>query len=626
MSESYLPLFRKYRPQSFKNLVGQENLTKALGNAIELNRIANAYLFCGPRGTGKTSSARILAKSLNCETGPTLEPCQKCAQCVDITNSKGLDVIEIDAATNRGVEGAEELITQAHYAPISGKYKIFIIDEVHMLTNTAFNALLKTFEEPPSNVVFILATTEPQKVIETIISRTQRFDFRRITIEDIVNRLDFISKEENINITKEALYTIAKNVSGGLRDSLALLDQVSILGAKAEITKDVIEELLGKVTFDKLIKLLDFIVNREVDSAIAFANEIFASGSEPRNLCENFMEFLRNVIIALNTKDPSKAEFATLTAQEVQEIISKNYSNSNINHILEIVVEYYKEIKFATNPYLWIELFIIAAIKENVDVNNIPEIKLNVAPQRAVETPIAIAPTPQTVQAIPKEAVAELVTEVVPEIKEAPVVKEVIKEAPIAPKEIVEEISRLEEVAPVQEVEPVQVASQSVSQNASQNNVEDGDAHVVWANIVNAIESVPAKFFYSGMAKLIKIEENRIVLGFVNQNVISQAKSDMKFSQLKNGAKNYYGDTYSFEFLQVSEDELKKLKPAPKVEVQRQSAPQPVAVAQNNVENNTFEQKKEQAPQKNEEIQQISATHSPKVKEMLEAFNGKIVD
>ena len=268
MEQNYLPLFRKYRPQSFKDIVGQESLVKALSNAIELNRIANAYLFCGPRGTGKTSSARILAKSLNCEHGPTLEPCQKCASCIDITNAQGLDVIEIDAASNRGIQDAKELINQVQYAPIHGKYKIFIIDEVHMLSNDAFNALLKTFEEPPKNVIFILATTEPHKVLETIVSRCQRFDLRRITTQDIVKRLREIADIENIKITQEALYTIAKNVSGGLRDSLALLDQVSILGIKEEITKDLIEELLGKVNFDILLNLLNQIYNQDTQAAI----------------------------------------------------------------------------------------------------------------------------------------------------------------------------------------------------------------------------------------------------------------------------------------------------------------------------------------------------------------------
>ena len=309
MEQNYLPLFRKYRPQSFKDIVGQENLVKALTNAIELGRIANAYLFSGPRGTGKTSTARIFAKSLNCEHGPTTEPCQKCPSCVDITNATGLDVIEIDAASNRGIQEAKELISQVQYAPINGKYKIYIIDEVHMLTNEAFNTLLKTFEEPPKNVIFILATTEPHKVLETIISRCQRFDLKRITVDDIVKRLREISDIENIKITDSALLTIAKNVSGGLRDSLALLDQVSILGVKEEIDKDLIEELLGKINFEILFNLLNLMVEKDVEKTLLEIDNIYAKGNEPKSLAENFIEFLKNVIMVLNSNDEKYMRF-----------------------------------------------------------------------------------------------------------------------------------------------------------------------------------------------------------------------------------------------------------------------------------------------------------------------------
>ena len=236
MNEKYVPLYRKYRPQTLEEVVGQEHIKKALTNAIELNKIAHAYLFTGPRGTGKTSSARILAKSLNCKNGPTVKPCGKCESCIDITNSTPVDVIEIDAASNRKVEDAQNILEKIQYVPVNGKYKIYIIDEVHMLSNTAFNALLKTLEEPPENVIFILATTEPQKVLDTIKSRCQRFDFKRITTEDIVKHLEYISKQEGINIEKEALYAIAKNSAGGMRDSISLLDQLSVLGTTTAIT------------------------------------------------------------------------------------------------------------------------------------------------------------------------------------------------------------------------------------------------------------------------------------------------------------------------------------------------------------------------------------------------------
>ena len=229
MNEKYIPLYRKYRPQTLEEVVGQAHIKKALTNAISMNKISHAYLFTGPRGTGKTSTARIFAKSLNCKEGPTIHPCGVCENCVDITNSVPMDVIEIDAASNRKVEDAQNILEKVMYAPVNSRYKIYIIDEVHMLSNTAFNALLKTLEEPPKNVIFILATTEVHKVLDTIKSRCQRFDFRRITTDDIVKHLRYISDKEGINITDDALFTIAKNSAGGMRDSIALLDQLSIL-------------------------------------------------------------------------------------------------------------------------------------------------------------------------------------------------------------------------------------------------------------------------------------------------------------------------------------------------------------------------------------------------------------
>ena len=573
MSENYLPLFRKYRPQSFKDLVGQENLVKALTNAIELNRIAHAYLFCGPRGTGKTSSARIFAKSLNCVEGPTVEPCQKCASCVDITNATGMDVIEIDAATNRGVEGAEDLIAQVHYAPVSGKYKIFIIDEVHMLTATAFNALLKTFEEPPENVIFILATTEPHKVLETIVSRCQRFDFRRITVDDITKRLREISDIENIKITDDALFCIAKNVSGGLRDSLALLDQVSILGAKEEITKDTIEELLGKVTFDRLMKLLDLIIEGDIEKSLELIDDIYLKGSEPRNLCENFMEFLRNIIITLSAKEPQNVtKFSALTKEDIETIVAKNYDKNLVSDILNTAIEYFKEVKFATNPYLWVELMVIEAAR----IKNAPK-KVEIQPEiKAQKQEVKTVVQPQE----PK-------------------------------KEIIQEPKGTAQEQPQEPKEQVQIQAQS------------GSEFDIWSAIVNSIESVPAKFFYSGMAKLVEIDDNRIILGFINQNVITQAKSELKQKALVEGEKRAFGGKYVFEFVQLGGD-IKSLEGAivkpvvkPQVKPQIQKEEKPVKHSQ--------QEDSEPVEQKAQSKVNMS-TYSPKVQEMLEAFSGKIID
>ena len=578
MSENYLPLFRKYRPQAFCDLVGQESLVKALSNAIELNRIVHAYLFCGPRGTGKTSSARIFAKSLNCEHGPTLNPCQKCASCIDITNATGMDVIEIDAAANRGVEDAEDLIEQVHYAPINGKYKIFIIDEVHMLSTAAFNALLKTFEEPPENVVFILATTEAQKVPETIISRCQRFDFKRITVDDIVKRLREISEIEKIKITDDALFNIAKNVSGGMRDSLALLDQVSILGAREEITKDMIDELLGKVTFDKLINLLDKILLHDVENALTLVDEIYSKGSEPRNLCENFMEFLKNIIIILNSKNPHDVtKFCSLSTVDIDTIVKKNYDPKKCSRILDIAIEYYKEVKFATNPYLWVELLIIQAAKTQ-------DIQQNISVQVQQIKPVE--------QKIVKE-------EIKPIQKEEKEVQSQIQEPP----------QNIEEESKVQE------PPQQIQSSDGLNPVD------IWSKIVNSIESVPAKFFYSGMAKLVEIDENRIVLGFINHNVITQAKSDLKHKALIEGEKKAFSGVYSFEFVQLGGD----IKPLEGAAVKPIVKSQPPKEIKKEVKETTLQQEQniqEEKPKENLN----EAFYSPKVKEMLEAFSGKIID
>ena len=294
---SYLVLARKYRPQSFDELQGQDHIIKILKQSVETKRIAHAFLFCGPRGIGKTSSARILAKSLNCQNGPTLKPCGECFACQEIVKGNSFDVIEIDGASNRGIDEIRALRENVKFAPSYGRYKIYIVDEVHMLTAEAFNALLKTLEEPPEHVIFIFATTEANKVPATILSRCQRFDFKRIPLETISANLREISKQEFIKIADEALFAIAKAAAGSMRDALGILDQLSALGQKGVESSDVFS-MLGIVEMEYLFELTDALVDRDAPKAMIVLNQIIEAGKDLKQLSKDLTEHFRHMMIA----------------------------------------------------------------------------------------------------------------------------------------------------------------------------------------------------------------------------------------------------------------------------------------------------------------------------------------
>jgi DNA polymerase-3 subunit gamma/tau len=361
-SMSYEPLHHKYRPRSFAQLVGQEAIATTLTNAIRAAKIAPAYLFTGPRGTGKTSSARILAKSLNClKTDiPTPEPCGVCDVCQGITKGYSLDVIEIDAASNTGVDNIREIIERAQFAPVQCRYKVYVVDECHMLSTAAFNALLKTLEEPPKHVVFVLATTDPQRVLPTIISRCQRFDFRRIPLEAMVQHLSDIASKENINITPEAVTLVAQIAQGGLRDAESLLDQLSLLSG--EITPDRVWDLVGSVSERDLLTLLSAIATNNPEAVLDCTRKILDRGREPLIILQNLAAFYRDLLIAKTA--PSRQDLVACTLQTWKALIdlAQQLDISTIllgqQHLRTTEVQ----LKNTTQPRLWLEVTLLGLL------------------------------------------------------------------------------------------------------------------------------------------------------------------------------------------------------------------------------------------------------------------------
>jgi len=293
---SYVVLARKYRPQTFDEIAGQAHITELLKKSIQLKRLAHAYLFCGPRGIGKTSCARIFAKALNCQNGPTPIPCGKCSSCVDTTKGTSFDVIEIDGASNRGIDEIRTLRENVKFVPTYGRYKVYIVDEVHMLTSEAFNALLKTLEEPPEHVKFVFATTEPNKVPATILSRCQRFDFKRISVKTTVEALASVCKQEKLKIEPDALHAIAKASMGSLRDALSVLDQLSVLSQQTIKASDV-TGMLGLVETQCLFDLADSIAAKDCETGLQILDKILDQGKDVKQLFRNLVEHFRHLMV-----------------------------------------------------------------------------------------------------------------------------------------------------------------------------------------------------------------------------------------------------------------------------------------------------------------------------------------
>ena len=621
MNEKYIPLYRKYRPQRLEEVVGQEHIKKALKNAIELNKISHAYLFTGPRGTGKTSTARIFAKSLNCKEGPTINPCGVCENCIDITNSTPMDVIEIDAASNRKVEDAQNILEKVMYAPVNSRYKIYIIDEVHMLSTTAFNALLKTLEEPPKNVIFILATTEVHKVLDTIKSRCQRFDFKRITTDDIVKHLRYIADNEKINITDDALYTIAKNSAGGMRDSIALLDQLSVLDGDEAISTDDINNLLGRLSFDTLNSLADKIVNSKPQEAIEELEKIYNSGNEPVQILTNLMDYLKNLLIVKNCRKEIVFELTQANDAQVKAMTaqSENIETHQIVFLIDKCSEYIKELKLTNNPRLWLEVAIIdlANLTENTSLlelqNRIARLESgNVQPVKVSAYKTAPAPVMKSEMQRTEHAKPDIVLhkeEEKVQATEKPQEKEPVSSEPKA-----------ESAHNTDDFSPMPMSKHS----------DGADIAVLWGRLLDNVHSAPTRALLKQWANPVKT-----VLTMKNEIFLNQVQSGSKKQAVVDAVNSLFSQENSNVVIRLphaDDIQIKPVQPATKNIEAPKPKPSPVMKSvqmEPEVSSDEVEELKEDV-QTNVESESASkitnSLHSDNVNMVIDVFEGKVID
>ena len=582
MPNIHKPFHQKYRPNNLDELVGQKFISITLKQALLTKKIAPAYLFNGPRGTGKTSSARIFAKSLNCQAfdQPTITPCCKCDLCRQITDGSALDIIEIDAASNTGVENIREIIERARFAPTQARWKVYVIDECHMLSTAASNALLKTIEEPPSRVVFILATTNPERVLNTIKSRCQKFDFRRISPSDIFQHLSEIAEKESIEYEVQALKMIAKRSNGGMRDAQSLLEQLNLL--PEGITINNIQNLLGEVSESELTNLIKSLVENNPESLIITCNKLYDAGNEPLQIIIGLLNITRDLLLHTTNNKYSDLYYTSDEFRDELDKISKTINKSTIinwhNNLRNI--EY--QIKSSDNPRLWFEIH-LTGLLDSQEINsfeNKQESKNNTTEEKHESRKNIPINKENISDEIPKPSIQEEITH----------------------KELIEKKDEKLEKFEVLEKESIENISEN-NQNNPGSNLKDK-----WELILSKVELPSTRMLLSQQAELESFDSEKITIA-LSPNWESMIKSRKVI--IENTVKKIFGDGIILNF---STKQLNKSNPTNTPEI-----------TQNEV--NNFRPIKKIEPKTNSSTKiSNEETYDDSSKNLANFFNGEIID
>lgn len=506
---AYQALYRVWRSQRFDDVVGQDAITQTLKNAISQQKISHAYLFTGPRGTGKTSAAKIFAKAINCPNSRDGEPCNECANCRAITNGQFDDVIEIDAASNNGVDEIRFLTERANYSPTKGKYKVYIIDEVHMLSSGAFNALLKTLEEPRESLVFILATTEPHKIPATIISRTQRFDFKRIDTHAIVGRMQYILEESNQPYEEQALEIIAQAAEGGMRDALSMLDQ-AISFADGTVTLADVMTVTGSLTYEMMDQLLDHCFQHDAGAALTDLAAILAEGKEARRLLENLLVYCRDLLLYQKAPQLLQQKSGHLTTAFKE--LSQQLSSQHIFAWIKILNETQNEVRFTNSPTIYLEVCIVKLAEMQTDI---------------VPAPSAVADTSNSEAMLSKDnpvitALKQKVEQMAQEIKQLQT-SSVQKQEPVTPKALEKNRNRQQNNLRVPRNQVFQVLKAATKDNLHQTQN-------VWEDLLASLPITKKAVLRQGQVRAASA--NGIVVTFDYEIICQKAIADEEMSQL----------------------------------------------------------------------------------------------